>query len=340
KVALPEAILAFSVLLPIAKRISEDLPKDESKIYEMTFKINEVMSEFASPELIAELSEDEDFRIRALVASKSNIPEYIREKLARDKNPLVRASAALYKLPKETLAKLAGDPDLIVRISVAANNETPPEVLAKLAEDPDPNVRVFVAMNRNISEETMNKLANDKNKYVRSYLAVNESAPEWLLSELIKEGFIPKILVTMNRNTPINVLKELVGQGNTVINALLALSPHTPREVLDILADHGSAIVKILVAGNENTPPETLAKLAKEVDPSIKAFICMNRNTPQEILDELSKDEAYARLIKMRETAPPHILLEFTKDFLMNLLSENEENEEKLFNKRSRKLAA
>ena len=51
--------------------------------------------------------------------------------------------------PAETLAELAKDEDLIVRINVADNPNTPAETLAELAKDEDIYVRRRAASNPN-----------------------------------------------------------------------------------------------------------------------------------------------------------------------------------------------
>ena len=69
------------------------------------------------------------------------------------------------------LAKLARDPQYIVRMKAAQNTNIPMETLCELAKDEYRDVRCSVAKNPRTPMEVLNELAEDKNETVRKSVA-------------------------------------------------------------------------------------------------------------------------------------------------------------------------
>ena len=96
--------------------IPESNAVDDIEFLKKYGKINLLENNNASPEMIEELIEDEDWTVRYGVAVNSNAPT-------------------------EVLRKLVEDNELTVRIAVSRNPSTPVDILRKLAEDKDSWVR-------------------------------------------------------------------------------------------------------------------------------------------------------------------------------------------------------
>ena len=101
-------------------------------------KINLLENNNASPKMIEELIEDEDWTVRYGVAVNSNAPTEVLRKLVEDDELTVRIAVSRNpSTPVEILSKLAEDKNRFVRIAVAENPNAPTEVLMRLAEDED-----------------------------------------------------------------------------------------------------------------------------------------------------------------------------------------------------------
>lgn len=105
-------------------------------------------------------------------------PEVTESKLARlrrmaeDRNPKIRESAALHKhTPVECFRALAADRVESVRVCVARNEATPRDVLRDLAKDKSAAVRSWVAVNFFVPDDAMKLLAEDSDEAVRSLVA-------------------------------------------------------------------------------------------------------------------------------------------------------------------------
>ena len=101
--------------------IPESNAVDDIEFLKKYGKINLLENNNASPEMIEELIEDEDWTVRYGVAVNSNAPT-------------------------EVLRKLVEDDELTVRIAVSRNPSTPVDILRKLAEDKDSWVRAVAEM--------------------------------------------------------------------------------------------------------------------------------------------------------------------------------------------------
>nr|BFD84091.1 hypothetical protein StreXyl84_34920 [Streptomyces sp. Xyl84] len=89
----------------------------------------------APPEILAELIEDADWRVRNRVASKRNCPSELLERLAGDAHDSVRRLVAGHpRSPRSAVARLADDPwPVIAQEARARLAEWPP------GESPEPS---------------------------------------------------------------------------------------------------------------------------------------------------------------------------------------------------------
>ena len=96
------------------------------------------------------------------------------EQKARDKDPLVRCSAAMDEnAPLELLELLSNDSDSLVRADVASNERSSEQILRKLSKDDDETVRCGIASNPLTPIDILEILSNDKSKYVKQNVKFN-----------------------------------------------------------------------------------------------------------------------------------------------------------------------
>jgi len=227
------------------------------------------------------LANDNDERIRALVAKNPNTSSEILEKLGKDYQWEVLYSVAHNpKSPAKTLEKLANDfcklekeDSWTILSEVASNPNTPAKTLAKLANEEYFAVRMSVAANLNTPAKTLDKLANDKELLVRKEVANNDSTPSETFNKMcdniIKNaselGICEKVGATLAYNplVPEEVLYKLAEAGKNQPNIMdpLLCNGHLPKELLHKLADHPSVKVKEDVAQHPGISQETLDKL-------------------------------------------------------------------------------
>lgn len=117
----------------------------------------------ASYEELVALSKDDDWQVRAGVASNPATPENL-------------------------LRKLAADQDEGVRSYAARNANTPVDVMEVLATDSSEYVRDFLAQNSALPLFLMERLAGDSHWRPRSGVAENPNAPEELLNKLLLDS--------------------------------------------------------------------------------------------------------------------------------------------------------
>ena len=275
--------------------IPESNAVDDIEFLKKYGKINLMENNNASPEMIEELAENEDWQVRKEVANNPKAPAEVLRKLVEDENKSVK-----YKVinnpstPVDILKKLADDKDKGVRKEVTKNPSIPVVILKKLAEDEDASVREKVAMNPRTPAEFLKKLAEDEDWYVRYEATRNLSTPVDILRKLAEdEEWHVRYEVAINPNTPVDILRKLAEDKNSAVRQGVAKNPNTPAEAFVILADDRDKWVIREVAINPNTPVDILRKLAEDKNSAVRQGVASNFNTPVDILRKLAEDEDF-----------------------------------------------
>ena len=273
--------------------IPESNAVDDVKFLKRYGKINLLENNNASPEIIDELAEDEDWRVRKEFAENPKTPAEALMKMAEDENCIVRnAVAENPRTPTEVLMRLAEDEDEEVRYAVAGNPNAPTEVLMRLADDEESRVKQEVANNPRIPVEALRKLAEDEDKFMRNEVAGNPNAPTEVLMRLAEDGDeYVRQEVANNPRTPIEVLRKLAEDENKYVKYKVSKNPNTPIEVLRKLAEDEYWLVKIGIAENPKAPVETLRKFTEDEDKDVREAVAKNPRTPAEALMEMAEDE-------------------------------------------------
>lgn len=124
--------------------------------------------------------------VRACAARHACLSQRILNRLARDPDPQVRASAAANPVVGRSPAvlRLALDQDQDVRAALARNPVLPGPVVRHLARDPEPRVRAVLAASPHLPEPAAGQLAGDPDPQVRAALAGNPACPAGELARL------------------------------------------------------------------------------------------------------------------------------------------------------------
>jgi len=92
-------------------------------------KLNQAENPSTPPEILSQLSKDEDATVRRFVAMNSSTPPEILSQLSKDEDASVRwYVAGNPSTPPEILSQLSKDKDTGIRCNVAKNPSTPPEI--------------------------------------------------------------------------------------------------------------------------------------------------------------------------------------------------------------------
>lgn len=123
---------------------------------------------------LSSLSHDEDWEVRAGVASNPATPEDLLRELASDCDEGVRSYVARNKnTPRDVLEVLSSDASEYVRDFLAQNPALPISLMRKLADDPHWRPRSGLAENPNTPAELVERLEIDSDPRVRDLARKN-----------------------------------------------------------------------------------------------------------------------------------------------------------------------
>ncbi len=122
-------------------------------------------------------------------------------------------------------ARLAKDPEAIVRERVAANRKTPAKILLSLAHDPVQSVKIALATNLSAPEAIYKILVHDNNTAVRSVVARYEFVPLFALKILASDPDADiRLEVARNLNSDRKVLQQLMNDRDDQVKAVASLA--------------------------------------------------------------------------------------------------------------------
>ena len=246
-----------------------------------------------SPEILESLATDEDFFVRADVATNPNTSLRVLKSLARDEEALVRSCVAgAPKTTIEILEFLAKDETSFVRSHVAENSLTNLDMLGRLAQDEDEDVRAAVASNSTINVKLLELLAKDDDYRVRRKTAGNTNVSIEILEFLTKdESEDVRREVANNPNANDEILGLLVEDEAEYVRVQIAENPKTSLESLEILSRDEEDYVRARAASNSRITTELLEILADDEEDSVRRSVARNPNTSIDTLEFLADDE-------------------------------------------------
>jgi hypothetical protein len=174
----------------------------------------------------------------------------------------------------------------------------------------------------------LSQLAGDEDEFIIRDVAANLNTPVEVLKQLVgntdKSGKDENVRkeIAGNPNTPAEILKELAKDGWSRIRSSVAGNPNTSRELsLELfkqLAGDEDKSIRSREATNPNIPVEMLKQLARDRDEDVRKEAASNPNMPAELRIELFKQLAkkdFARKgIAGNPNTPAEILKELAKD--------------------------
>jgi len=105
-------------------------------------------------------AQDEDWKVREIVAKRQTTPADILIMLASDPSWRVRSALAHnLRAPRAAIVPLVNDRSADVRFSVAHCGYTPSDLVVKLLDDPELRVRKQAVVNLNVPIEVLKKIS-------------------------------------------------------------------------------------------------------------------------------------------------------------------------------------
>ena len=168
----------------------------------------------------------------------------------------------------EIIFRLAGDPDIGVRVEIADNAMAPETVQKQLAQDPEDLVRMVIAQREEAPDKVFNLLVKDEDSMVRGFLAENQSVP-------------PEVLAALAGDDEVSVRESVAG------------NPSTPAEVLGTLVSDDAWTVRCKVAENQNASQASLSVLWNDREVAVRSAVARNSNVSRAALKKIFSENGY-----------------------------------------------
>ncbi|MGW2932795.1 hypothetical protein ACWDA7_13225 [Streptomyces sp. NPDC001156] len=236
------------------------------------------------------------------LAANGSVPATIKARLAEHSDSAVRCAAAATATdePPGLLARLADDPESLVRSFLAMNEHLPAELGARLAADPDPGVRESAAQYcRNVLDMVRRALFTDPEPGVRWRAVVRWSPPLEMLPALLAD---PATRVDTVRHVPPS--RELASDPDPSVRTAVAAHPELPADLRDLLAADSNPLVRNEIACRPDTPPvlrEQLEATLTTEDPAEDFYLSLRRHgcpSPAPAPSPLTLEQAEALLTR------------------------------------------
>ena len=287
---------------------------------------NDLLNLDPTGNLIVQLSQDTNFHVRtnvikALLRPDSNKlkqkDELIRQ-LAQDKDEKVRAFLASRTLDKLLLDQLLLDKSLEVKAAIAlrddlSNLDASGKIIRQLMQDENPKVRSALAssgglFNLDASEEIIRQLAQDKDEKVRlTFIKFNskikgEDIPDDVFRQLAQDES-PEIRINLVsrffNSLPDDVFRRLTQDENFQVRQKIAYNKDISDDLIMQFAQDKNYLVRIATVGSHgNTLLELDPKLIEKLAQDENEFVRLNAKPYYDLLlrqPELYKKESILR---------------------------------------------
>ncbi|MEY2959883.1 MAG: hypothetical protein RLZZ01_2451 [Actinomycetota bacterium] len=251
-------------------------------------------------EALERLVGDPDDLTRRFIATRSNLPDHLRDRLAVDERPSVRAEIAARTRCAELVDQLAGDRSAHVRRVVARRDDLDPAIVARLVADRAPTVRVAVIEHQSLSTVRLVELAVDRAVAVRTAarraldergrpvvpMFTTEDSPEAQAS----------LLAWAEVTDDVDLLMAAVDDSSLplFIRRLTLRRPIADTALRHARVDRATAStdpeIRADVVRHHRMTPERLAALACDTDGRVRLAVVRHRFTTDEMLKPLTKD--------------------------------------------------
>ncbi|MFE7558822.1 hypothetical protein [Kitasatospora sp. NPDC057500] len=236
------------------------------------------------------------------LAANPWVPAPVKARLARHPEPAVRCAAAAGATdePPGLLARLAGDPDPLVRAFLTMNEHLTADLMARLAGDSDPMVREWLPRYRRDAPPAVRRaLFTDPEPGVRRAALAHWSPPAELLSSLLTDPQTRVGAAGHSAPTP-----ELARDPDPRVRTAVAAHPDLPAALHDLLAQDPDTLVRNEIACRTDTPPALRERLTATLTPRdpAEAFLLAHRGhtcpQPPPAPPALTREQAQALLAR------------------------------------------
>ncbi|MFC9269083.1 hypothetical protein ACFTXJ_15095 [Streptomyces zhihengii] len=154
------------------------------------FRASAAMSDHLSPQLVAQLLDDEESSVRTTMAlhARDQIDPDTAERIDRTYRPDKKVRwrpADDFPLPADVLRRLATDPDPRMRQLAPRDPDLPMELARRLAADPDHMVRRTMASHPRLPAADLTRLLADPSEGVAATAAANPNLPTTWMHQLL-----------------------------------------------------------------------------------------------------------------------------------------------------------
>lgn len=220
-------------------------------------------NERAGSPLLARLARDADPEVRATAASHPAAPVDALVRLAQDELPEVRR-AAFTHLPVadpaavEALAAGAGDPDPLVRETIAAHPATPLAARIRLAADRVRRVRCALARCQAVEPRVVESLASDADPLVRLLVVKLADVPGPVLAALASDASADvREAVAGHARTSPPTLRRLAADPSPRVREAVAMRPSLSPDLVSTLRERDDPVVAARLAERPDLDPRT-----------------------------------------------------------------------------------
>lgn len=247
----------------------------------------------SAPEMLEELSGDENRDIRLLVASNPNTPAEVLFELSEEFPEAVTAN------PIFDILILENPGSGSIRLCLARSSSTSQETLARLSDTlkfEDERICRAIARNGNTPIHLLEKLASwepededngygDEGWLVHKYVALNPKTPLSLLEKLAKhESYNVRKAVVKNPKLSVSTLEKLAGDEVSYVWKAVAKHPKTPISVLKKLADNIGDELREKMGKYPNSLALILKELTDDDTSKVLQAIIEDSKTPKPAL--------------------------------------------------------
>ncbi|MCJ8280136.1 MAG: hypothetical protein MJK14_09540 [Rivularia sp. ALOHA_DT_140] len=205
-------------------------------------------------DLLAQIAQSDEFKIREAVAQNPN------------------ASST-------TLEQLAQAPELKLRITVAQNPNTPIYILDKLAKDENSLVRMQIASRTSLSLETLIELASDEKSEVRKKAFQNPNLPKEVVERILcSEDAFDFLKLNPDYLSHHPQIKALLINSDRYFDSkcvwvkyITLIQPEANQELLQEKSNSISWIERLAVAQNPQITQDIREKLAHDSNQLVRA---------------------------------------------------------------------
>lgn len=290
----------------------------------------------APKDLLRTLADDPDPSIRLSVARSQDAPVDLLHLLIGDSDSYVALAAALNPMapirPSQNRLRQVAE-DCRRRVAEGTDDDDAWEALREIAENP------------RCPEDLLRILVADDVVYMKGPIGRNPSTPVDLLAEIVLgsdsetvEEFIryehmpPEVLravadrgdrwwATQSQNTPVDVLRALSHDSDSLIRTGVGKNPSTPVDALENLLGDPEMEVRYGVAVNPAVPPSLLERLAGDADPWVRKGVASNPDTAPQVLRRLAgdPDEGVREAVAANVNVPPDLLSQLAQLLVQRL---------------------